>query len=88
MSAGTTVIAALSDNQNAWAITLGAGVVILLVVVALLEMLRRTVVQLNDDIWQTWLSGKAVVKNTAMTYLLKNTRDSGGELVDELSNHR
>ncbi len=51
-------------------------------------MLRRTVVQLNDDIWQTWLSGKAVVKNTAMTYLLKNTRDSGGELVDELSNHR
>lgn len=88
MSAGTTVIAALSDNQSAWAITLGAGVVVLLVVIALLEMLRRTVIKLNDDIWQTWLSGKAVVKNTAMTYLLKNTRDSGGELVAELDNHR
>lgn len=88
MSAGTTVIATLSDNQNAWVITLAVGFVVLLVVVALLEMLRRTVVALNTDIWQTWLSGKAVVKNTAMTYLLKNTRDSGGELVDELSNHR
>ena len=88
MSAGTTVIATLSDNQNAWVITLAVGFVVLLVVVALLETLRRTVVTLNDDLWQTWLNGKAVVKNTAMTYLLKNTRDSGGELVDELSNHR
>ena len=60
----------------------------LLVVIVLLEVLRRTVLKLNDDIWSTWVNGKAVVKNTAMSYLLKNTRDSGNELVDELSNHR
>jgi hypothetical protein len=81
-----TVIA-LSDNQSAWVFTLIAGVVVLLVVIALLEGLRRAVLALNADIWQTWLNGKAVVKNTAMTYLLKNTRDSGEELVEELSNH-
>jgi hypothetical protein len=81
-------ILALSENQSAWVITLVAGFVVLLVVVALLEGLRRAVVALNGDIWQTWVNGKAVVKNTAMTYLLKNTRNSGDELVDELGNHR
>lgn len=81
-----TVIA-LSENQDAWVITLVVGFVVLLVVIALLEGLRRAVVALNDDIWTTWVNGKAVVKNTAMTYLLKNTRQSSDELVDELSNH-
>jgi uncharacterized protein HemY len=82
------LVIALSDNQSAWVTTLIIGVVVLLVVIALLEGLRRTVVKLNDDIWQTWVNGKAVVKNTATTYLLKNTRDSGDALVDELGNHR
>jgi uncharacterized protein HemY len=85
MNAMTMV--AMSDNQNAWLITLIAGVVVLLVVIALLEGLRRSVLKLNEDIWQTWVNGKAVVRNTAMTYLLKNTRDSGEELVEELNNH-
>lgn len=86
MSALPTVVA-LSENQSAWVYTLVVGFVVLLVVIALLETLRRTVLKLNDDIWDTWVNGKAVVKNTAMTYLLKNTRQSGDELVDELSNH-
>jgi hypothetical protein len=83
-----TTLVALSENQSAWVYTLAAGVVVLLVVIALLEALRRTVKTLNDDIWTTWVNGKAVVKNTAMTYLLKNTRDSGEELANELGNHR
>ena len=47
-----TMVAALSENQNAWVITLVVAVVILLVVIVLLEMLRRTVVKLNDDLWE------------------------------------
>jgi len=86
MSFAPTVLA-LSENQSAWVYTLAAGFVVLLVVIALLEGLRRAVAALNDDIWLTWVNGKAVVRNTAMTYLLKNTRDSGDELVEELSNH-
>ena len=82
-----TLIAALSDNQSAWVTTLVVGFVVLLVVIALLEMLRRTVLQLHDSIWETWVNGKAVVKNTATTYLLSNTRNSSTELVDELRNH-
>jgi uncharacterized protein HemY len=80
-------VLAMSDNQSAWVITLVAGLVVLLVVIALLEGLRRAVLTLNEDIWRTWVNGKAVVKNTAMTYLLKNTRNSGEELVEELSHH-
>jgi hypothetical protein len=87
MSATATTVLALSDNQQAWVYTLIVGAVVLLVVIALLEALRRTVVALNEDIWATWVNGKAVVKNTAMTYLLKNTRESGEELVKELDNH-
>jgi hypothetical protein len=83
----TTTVLAMSDNQSAWLTTLAAGFVVLLVVIALLEGLRRAVVTLNEDIWSTWVNGKEVVKNTAMTYLLKNTHDSGDELVDELSHH-
>ena len=82
-----TTVVAMSENQSAWAGTLAAGFVVLLVVIALLEGLRRSVVALGDDIWLTWVNGKAVVKNTAMTYLLKNTRQSSDELVEELANH-
>lgn len=86
MSAATTMLA-LSDNQSAWSITLVAGVVILLVVIVLLEVLRRSVRKLEMGLWRTWVSGKSVVQNTATTYHLKNTRDSSNELVDELSHH-
>ena len=82
-----TIVAALSENQDAWVYTLVAAAVVLLVVIALLELLRRTVLQLERDLWSTWVSGKKVVKNTATTYQLKNVRQAGGELVDELSHH-
>ncbi|MDX6708426.1 MAG: hypothetical protein QOK16_1041 [Solirubrobacteraceae bacterium] len=87
MAPATTIIAALSSNQSAWVYTLVAGLIVLLVVIALLEGLRRTVLALEIDIWETWVKGKAVVKHTGTTYLLKNTRDSGEELVDELGHH-
>ena len=86
MAAVVTVLA-LSSNQKAWVATLIVGVVVLLVVIALLEGLRRAVLALNANLWATWVNGKAVVRNTGTTYLLKNTRDSGDELVDELGHH-
>jgi len=81
------MFAALSENQEAWVYTLVVAVVVLLVVIALLETLRRTVRNLERDLWSTWVSGKKVVKNTATTYQLKNVRQAGDELVEELSHH-
>lgn len=86
MAAAVTMLA-LSSNQRAWVGTLIAGVVVLLVVIALLEGLRRSVLALDKNIWSTWVNGKAVVRHTGTTYLLKNTRNSGEELVDELGHH-
>jgi hypothetical protein len=86
MAAGSTVLA-VSSNQSAWLYTLVVGLVVLLVVIALLEGLRRSIRGLENDIWTTWVSGKGVVANTATTYLLKNTHDSADELVNELGNH-
>jgi uncharacterized protein HemY len=83
----TSLLVALSSNQSAWVYTLIVGFVVLLVVIVLLELLRRNVLGLEEDIWETWVKGKAVVKHTGTTYLLKNTRDSGEELVDELGHH-
>jgi len=82
-----TMVAALSENQDAWVYTLVVGFIVLLVVIALLELLRRTVLKLEADLWSTWVSGKKVVKNTATTYQLKNVRQAGGELVEELNHH-
>lgn len=78
---------AISSNQTAWFLTLAAGLVVLLVVLALLEGLRRAVVGLEGHLWTTWVTGKEVVRHSATTYLLKNTRASGEELVDELGYH-
>ncbi len=86
MSNTITVLAA-SANQEAWALTLVVGVVVLLVVIALLEGLRRAVMSLERKLWGTWESGKDVVKHTGTTYQLKNVRQSGEALVDELGNH-
>jgi len=86
MSAVTTVLA-LSENQSAWRTTLLVAVVVLVVVIVLLEGLRRAVLTLERDLWATWVNGKAVVKNTATTYQLKNTRNAGEQLVEELSHH-
>ena len=82
-----TMFAALSENQEAWVYTLVVAVVVLLVVIALLETLRRTVRNLERDLWSTWVSGKKVVKNTATTYQLKNVHQAGDELAEELSHH-
>jgi hypothetical protein len=85
--AGVVTVLALSSNQQAWAATLIAGLVVLLVVIVLLEGLKRAIQALDRNLWQTWVNGKAVVRYTGTTYLLKNTRDSGEELVDELGHH-
>ncbi len=81
------LVMAASENQDAWVLTLIAGAVVLIVVILLLEGLRRSVLALDKDLWSAWVNGKAVVRNTATTYLLKNTRDNGTELVDELQHH-
>jgi len=85
--ADVTVLA-LSTNQTAWWITLAVAVLVLVVVGALLEGLRRTVRRVEEAASAAWAGGAGVEGNTVMTYLLKNTRERGAELVEELDQHR
>jgi hypothetical protein len=82
------IVLALSTNQTAWWITLGVGLVVALVVWALLEVLRRTVDEVDRAVSEVWTMGKRVAQNTQTTHLLQTTKARGVELLDELNEHR
>jgi ABC-type protease/lipase transport system fused ATPase/permease subunit len=79
---------ALSTNQTAWVITLGVGLVVALVVWALLEILRRTVLEVERAVDDVWTMGKRVAQNTQTSHLLLTTKERGVELLEELEEHR
>jgi hypothetical protein len=79
---------ALSTNQTLWWVTLGVGLVVALVVWGLLEALRRTVLEVERAVDDVWTMGKRLAQNTATTHLLQTTKERGGELLEELEEHR
>ena len=81
-------VLALSANETAWWITLAVGLVVALVVWALLEALRRTVLKVERAVDEVWIMGKRVAQNTATTHLLQTTKARGGDLLEELEQHR
>ena len=81
-------VLAMSTNQTAWWITLAVGLVILLVVWALLELLRRTVLDVDRSVDELWTMGKRLAQNTATTHLLGTTKARAGELLEEVEQHR
>lgn len=80
-------VVALSSNQTAWWITLAVGLVVALVVWGLLEVLRRTVNEVERGVSEVWTMGKRVAQNTATTHTLVVTKERGVELLEELQQH-
>lgn len=83
-----TTMLAMSTNEKIWAGTLVVGLVVALVVWALLEYLRRSVNEVEPGVDRLWAMGKRVAQNTSTTYLLQTTKARGGELLEELEEHR
>ena len=81
-------VLALSTNEGLWWLTLAVGLVVALVVWALLERLRRSVVKVESSVDRTWTMGKRLAQNTSTTYLLTATKERGGDLLEELEHHR
>ena len=81
-------ILALSANETAWWITLAVGLVVALVVWGLLEVLRRTVNEVERAVDDVWTMGKRLAQNTATTHTLGTTKERGVELLEELELHR
>jgi uncharacterized protein HemY len=79
---------ALTDNETAWLITLVVGLVVAGVVWLLLELLRRTVLDVERSLSELWIMGKRVAQNTATTHQLLVTRERAGELLAEVERHR
>lgn len=78
----------MSTNQTLWAVTLGVGLVVALVVWGLLEMLRRTVLEVERAVDDVWTMGKRLAQNTATSHMLSTTKERGVELLEELEEHR
>ena len=79
---------AMSTNQTLWWVTLGVGLVVALVVWGLLELLRRTVLEVERAVDDVWTMGKRLAQNTATTHTLLTTKERGVELLEELEEHR
>ncbi len=77
----------MSDNEVAWLITLIVGLVVAGVVWLLLEVLRRTVNDVERAVDEVWTMGKRVAQNTSTTHTLGVTKARGGELLEELQQH-
>jgi uncharacterized membrane protein len=80
-------VLAMSANETAWSITLAVGLVVALVVWALLEILRRTVNEVERAVNDVWTMGKRLAQNTATTHLLLTTQVRGAELLEEVEQH-
>ncbi len=83
-----TTVLALSTNQLLWWITLAAGLVVAVVVTALLEALRQTVVEVDRGVAELWTMGKRLAQNTQAAHILETTKARGGDLLGELEHHR
>jgi type II secretory pathway component PulF len=82
------IVLAMSTNQALWWVTIGVGLIVALVVWALLEILRRTVRDVDRAVADVWTMGKRVAQNTQTSYLLQTTKERGIELLAELDEHR
>jgi hypothetical protein len=71
-----------------WWLTLGAGVVVTLVVVTLLEILRRTVHQIRRGVDDILAVGGRLAQNTWTIQLFNSTNLHARELYEELRTHR
>lgn len=81
-------VVAITTDQTLWWITLGVALGVALLVWLLLELLRRTVVEVDRAVNEVWTAGKQLAQNTQTTHLLNTTKARGGELVEELDRHR
>ena len=82
------IVALSSGVTTAWWIALGVGLVVALVVWALLELLRRSVGNVEKGVDEVLTLGGQVAQNTWTVQLLQATKARGVELLEEIQRHR
>lgn len=79
-----TYLALSQFSETAWWSTLAVGAVVLLVVLALLETLRRTVRDIEHGVDAVLGSGGRLAQNTWTIQLLGVTKERAGDLAHAL----
>lgn len=81
-------IAAAQVDTTAWWISLGVGLVVALVLIALLALLYTTVRQVERNVITLWDTATTVARNTATTWMLRDTAQIIKGLNDEVRRHQ
>lgn len=75
------------EHITMWWIAIGLGAVVVVVVIVLLSMLVALVNDIDRNAARLWNTATRVARNTATTWMLKNTAVAGGVLRDEVALH-
>lgn len=77
-----------NDHVTMWWVTIGLGAVVIVVVIVLLSLLVSLVNDIDRNAAKLWNTATRVARNTATTWMLKNTSVASGVLRDEVGLHK
>lgn len=77
----------MTDTQLWW-LTLGAGVVVLVVAVILLHTLLRAITRIQRELEELWAEAGRAAANTSTTWMLEDTHNAVRDLEEELARRR
>jgi hypothetical protein len=75
------------SDHGYWFVALALGLVVAVVAVVLLETFLRDVHRVERGVGLVWVAGKQVAGNTATTWLLGETSQRLGLIIDEAGKH-
>lgn len=81
------VLALSTETMSLWAIALGVGFIVAIVVATLLQMLLASVHRIDDNVAELWHTATNVARNTATTWQLNETGDVLDEIKAEALRH-
>lgn len=85
----TLIVAAelAPDTARWWWVALGAGLVVAVVLVVLLQLLLSRVREVEDGVARVWRSGGHVARNTASAWMMEQTASALEQLETEAGHH-
>jgi hypothetical protein len=82
-----TLLALSADERVFWYISLGIGLVVIVVVIALLTLLSSLVRDIEVGVSALWTMAKRMAANTSTTYQFNESAALANGITDELRLH-
>jgi hypothetical protein len=81
------IIGLAQSQKTLWWIAIGMGFVVVLVVITLLSLLIGFVTDIDRNVKSLWNMATRLARNTATTWMLKQTATATAALRDETAKH-